>query len=263
MSIRRVDRGRNHWYVDTETGERVPSVTSIQRKAIPKQDILVPWAGRMSGDYVLDHWDELAAMLPSERWKAVSGAHKRSNEAAKIRGTKVHVLGAAVAAGEEVNVPAELVGYVEAYTQWLFDWDVNIQHSEAVVWSKTHGNVGTLDTIADLVHPDHHDDRQTWLIDNKTGNSVYDETGFQLTGYGGMDVILTWPNGADEPAVELPMPVIDRYGVVLIHESRYEFREIAVPPYRDFLYLQEAAAAIERNKGCVGEPLDPPIRMEF
>lgn len=260
MTIRRVDRGRNHWYED-ENGVRVPGVTTIQRKAIPKQDILVPWAGRMSGDYVIDHWDELVAMAPSERWKAVSGASRQINTAAKVKGTKIHALGAAVAAGEDVDVPAELVGYVEAYTEFLYDYDVQIFMSEAVVWSKTHGHCGTLDIGAAITY-DNRQGYEEWLLDVKTGSGVYDDVAFQLAGYRYAD---TWVDFSGPEPVEREMPTFDRCGVMHVREDGYSLHEVEVTEetYRGFLYLKASADAIEANEGAVGEPLDPPIRLEF
>lgn len=261
MTIIRVDRGRYHWYED-ENGVRVPGVTGVQSKGIPKQDILVPWAGRMSGDYVIDHWDELVAMAPSERWKAVSGASKRLSTAAKVKGTKVHTLGAAVAAGEEVVVPPELVGYVEAYTQFLYDYDAQIFMSEAVVWSKTHGHCGTLDMGASLLMEGHElSPREDFLLDVKTGSGVYDDVAFQLAGYRYAD---TWVDFSGPEPVEREMPTFDRCGVVHVREDGYSLHEVEVTEetYRGFLYLKASADAIEANKGAVGEPLDPPIRLE-
>lgn len=267
MTIRRVDRGRNHWYED-ENGVRVSGVTTIQSKAIPKQDILVPWAGRKSADHVIDHWDELVAMAPSERWKAVAGASKRSNTAAKVRGTKIHALGAAVAADEEVVVPPELVSYVEAYAQFLFDYDAQIFLSEAVAWSKTHGHCGTLDIGAHLFVGEIMGDleplrvREDWLLDVKTGSGVYDDVAFQLAGYRYAD---TWVDFSGPEPVEREMPSFDRCGVVHVREDGYSLHEVEVTEetYRGFLYLKASADAIEANKDAVGEPLDPPIRLEF
>jgi hypothetical protein len=263
VTIRRVDRGRNHWYED-ENGVRVPGVTTIQGKAIPKQDVLVPWAGRMSGDYVIDHWDELVAMPPSERWRAVAGASKRLNTAAKVKGTKIHTLGAAVAAGEEVAVPAELAGYVEAYTQFLFDYDATVFMSEAVVWSKTHGHCGTLDIGAGLLTADYGPEfsgNENWLLDVKTGSGVYDDVAFQLAGYRYAD---TWVDFSGDEPEERAMPTFDRCGVVHVREDGYSLHEVEVTEetYRGFLYLMASADAIEANRGAVGEPLDPPIRLE-
>lgn len=260
MTIRRVDKGANHWY--ELDGERVDGVTTIQRKAIPKQDILVPWAGRKAAECVLDEWDELVAMKPSERYKWVSTASKRNNDAAKARGRKVHTLGAAVSAGEEVHVPVELVGYVEAYTQFLYDYDVTVFLSEAVVWSKKHGHVGTLDMGASLlVDVDEYGlpiVRESWLIDVKTGNGVYDDVAFQLAGYRYAD---TWVDGEEERE----MPTFDRCGVLHVWDGGYALHEVEVTEetYRGFLYLKESAAAIKANKGAVGERLDPPTRVEF
>jgi hypothetical protein len=264
MTIRRVDRGRYHWYED-ENGVRVPGVTGIQSRAIPKQDILIPWATGLSGDCVIDHWDEIVAMPPSERRKFVAGASRRSNDAAKVKGTKVHTLGAAVSAGEEVVVPAELVGYVEAYTQFLFDYDAQIFLSEAVVWSKTHGYCGTLDMGVRLVVGRNEDGTivvETWLIDVKTGSGVYDDVAFQLAPYRNADV---WVDYSGLEPVEHEMPTFDRCGVLHVREDGYSLHEVEVTEetYRGFLYLQASAAAIKANEGAVGEPLDPPIRLEF
>jgi hypothetical protein len=269
VTIRRVDKGRYHWY-ENESGQRVPGVTGILDKAIPLQRVLTPWAGRQGGDYVLDYWDELVAMKPSERYKAVAYAHRRRNEAAKIKGTKVHVLGAAVAAGETVQVPAELVGYVEAYTQFLYDFDVTVFMSEAVVWSKVHGYCGTLDMGASLLVNTGLGGatyeswvRENWLIDVKTGSGVYDEVAFQLAPYRYADVWIEYPDEGDP--IEHEMPQFDRCGVLHVWDGGYHLKpvEAGEKAHRGFLYLKQAAEEIEANKGAVGEPLEPPIRMEF
>ncbi len=260
MTIKRVDRGRNHHYED-ENGVRIPGVTTIQGKAIPKQDILVPWAGRQSADHVIDHWDELVAMAPSERWKAVAGASKRTNTAAKDRGTKIHQYGAMVTEGHDVLVPPELAGYVEAYTQFLFDFDVTVFMSEAVVWSKTHGHCGTLD-IGALLTYGNRQGYEEWLLDVKTGSGVYDDVAFQLAGYRYSD---TWVDFSGTEPVEREMPTFDRCGVVHVREDGYSLHEVEVTEetYRGFLYLKASGEAIEANRGAVGEPLDPPIRLEI
>jgi hypothetical protein len=269
VTIRRVDKGRNHHY-ENEAGQKVPGVTGILSRSIPKQGVLTGWAGRQSGDYVLDHWDELVAMAPSERYRAVTYAHKRSNEAAKVKGTKVHVLGAAVASGAEVVVPPELVGYVEAYTQFLFDYDVTVFLDEAVVWSKVHGYCGTLDMGASLLMDTGLGGatyeswvRENWLIDVKTGSGVYDEVAFQLAAYRFADVTVDYPPSG-EP-YESKMPTFDRCGVLHVREDGYSLVPVDADEraFRGFLYLKQAAEEIEANKGAVGEPLEPPIRMEF
>jgi hypothetical protein len=203
-------------------------------------------------------------MLPSERWKAVSGASRRLNTEAKIRGSKIHALGAAVAAGESVVVPPELAGYVDAYTQFLWDYDVKVFMSEAVVWSKTHGHCGTLDIGATLLMPTEEIgilQAEDWLLDVKTGSGVYDDVAFQLAPYRYAD---TWVDFSGDEPEERAMPTFDRCGVVHVREDGYSLHEVEVTEetYRGFLYLMASADAIEANKGAVGEPLDPPIRLE-
>jgi hypothetical protein len=269
MTIRRVDKGRYHHYED-EAGQKIPGVTGILDKAIPLHQVLTPWAGRQAGDYVLDYWDELMTMKPSERYKAVANAHKRSNEAAKIKGTKVHVLGAAVASGAEVVVPAELAGYVEAYTQFLYDFDVDVFLDEVVVWSKVHGYCGTLDMGASLLMDAALGGatyeswvRESWLIDVKTGSGVYDNVAFQLAPYRFADVWIEYPDEGDP--IEHEMPVFDRCGVLHVREDGYDLVPVNADEraFRGFLYLKQAAEEIEANKGAVGEPIEPPTRTEF
>lgn len=258
MTIVRIDRGSNHWY--ELDGVRVPSVTGILRAAIPKQDILVPWAGRKSADYVIDNWEALTHMRPSERHKAVAGASKASNAAAAKKGTRVHLLGAELAVGNDVTVPPELAGHLEAYTQFLFDYNADVTQLEALAWSQKHGHVGTLDMGANIIVDGV---TESWLIDVKTGNNVYDEVAFQLAGYRYADTLVETDPVTGEP-VEKEMPQFDKCGVLHVRANGYSLHPVTVTEdtYRGFLYLKEAGAAIAANRYAVQEPLENPPLLD-
>src|SRR5690606_41327726 len=91
MSIRRVDRGKNHWYVDADSGDRVPGVTSITDGGLPKK-ALINWAGNATAEYAVDHWAELSELAPSARLKRLQGGRYEAKDAAANKGTRVHAL---------------------------------------------------------------------------------------------------------------------------------------------------------------------------
>ena len=69
-TTRIITRGRGHSY--ELDGEKVPGVTTILSKGVPKP-ALVDWAARMAADYAINHWDELATQPLSDR----HDAHRR------------------------------------------------------------------------------------------------------------------------------------------------------------------------------------------
>lgn len=250
MAIQRRNHGRGHSYIDTDTGEKKRSVTTIL-KGVPKH--LEKWAAETTANYAVDHWDELAEMLPTERLKVMYGARTRQLRAASTRGTKIHSLASKLVAGESVEMPPDLEPYVLAYVDFLNDFDVQPILVEAVVVSHEHDYCGTLDLAAGLLTADTLD-RETWLLDVKTGNGVYGEAALQLAGYGFADA---W---VDDDGSERVMPIIDRYGVVHLSPDGYELLPVVVGErqYRQFLYAAEMVAFAEEARELIGEPIPAP-----
>jgi hypothetical protein len=153
MKIVRKDNGRNHWYIDTETGERVPGVTSILGDGLPKK-ALINWAANSTAEYAIDNWDELAGLAPSVRLKKMQGGRYEAKDEAANRGTQVHKMGERLIAGETVTVPDLLRPYVDSYVRFLDEFQLRARYVEAVVYSATHRYVGTLDIIGDILLPD-------------------------------------------------------------------------------------------------------------
>lgn len=250
MAIKRKNHGRGHSYIDTDTGEKIRSVTTML-DGVPKK-ALVKWAADTTANYAIDHWDELNAMLPSERLKAMTGARTAKLNAASAKGTKVHALASKLVAGESVTMPPELEPYVLAYVDFLNDFQVEALLVEAVVVSHTHRYCGTLDLIADLLTEE---GSQAWLLDIKTGAGVYGESALQLAGYGFADA---W---VDDDGNEDKLPVIDRYGVVHLRpDQTYELLPLTVGErqHRQLLYAAEMVDLLAESRDLVGEPIPAP-----
>lgn len=250
MAIQRRNHGRGHSYIDTETGEKKRSVTTILN-GVPKH--LEKWAAETTANYAVDHWAELDGMLPTERLKLMYGARTRQLRAASTRGTKIHAIGSKLVTGAAVEMPSDLEPYVLAYVDFLNDFDVQPILTEAVVVSHEHDYCGTLDLLGDLLTTDMLA-RENWLLDIKTGKGVYGEAALQLSGYGFADA---W---VDTDGTEHPMPPIDRYGVVHLSPTGYELLPVVVGErqHRQFLYAAEMVAFAEEARDLIGEPIPAP-----
>jgi hypothetical protein len=252
MAIKRRNHGRGHSYIDTDTGEKIRSVTAILG-GIPKP-ALVKWAAETTANYALDNWDELNAMPPSERLKAMYGARTKVLQAASKKGTTIHALASKLVADEAVDMPDGLEPYVLAYVQFLDDFGVKPILVEAVVVSHEHTYCGTLDLVAGLLTADG-SDYETWLLDIKSGSGVYGETALQEAGYGFADA---W---VDDDGTEHPMPIVDRYGVVHLRpDQTYELLPLTVGErqHQQFLYAGQICEFLDEARDLVGEPIPAP-----
>lgn len=252
--IRRVDRGRSHWYEDTDTGQRVPGVTTWTDKGVPKP-ALVNWAGTATAEYAVDNRERLAELTPSAHLKELQGARYAAKDAAANKGTKVHKVAERLVAGEEVPIPEGLEGHVESYVRFLDEFDVQPVLVEALVYSPTHGYCGTLDLVADLVDPDDPAERVRWLLDIKTNRSgIFGETALQLAGYRFAEVRV------DEDGTEHDMPEVDMAGAVHVRADGYNLipLEVSETQHRKFLYVAQVADFVEHSRDLVGEPIAPP-----
>lgn len=265
MTIRRVNRGKGHSYVDDTTGLKIPGVTTIIGDGVPKP-ALVNWAGNTTAEYAVDHWEELTAMPPAARLKVLTKARYESNDAAKNRGTQVHKLAEALVRGDRVAIPDGLEGYVESYVKFLDDFDVRPVEVERTVYSQTHRTCGTLDLIADLLDPEdlaidpEVRSRVRWLIDVKTGRGgVYGETALQLAGYRFSEFMVTEDGELED------MPEVDACGVVHVTANGYELIPVEASDveYRYFLYVQQVGQFLANSRDLIGQPVVSPQSSIF
>jgi hypothetical protein len=223
MTIKSRKFGTGHaYYVD---GEKVPGVTTVL-KVLPLN--LAGWAARTTAEYALDNWATLSDMTPSARLRAMEGARHGVRDRAARRGTEVHKLGEALVDGQEVKVPDELAGHVQAYRDWLDTIQPAVIATELVVASRTHRYCGRADLVADLpellIGPELIKPAR-WLLDLKTSASgVWPESALQATAYRNAEVYVH----PDHPDDEQPMELlgIERAGVVWIKSDACELRPV-------------------------------------
>lgn len=268
MKIQRVNRGRNHWYVDLDTDTRIPGVTTINGNGLPKPALL-NWAGDATAEYAIDNWDTLAKLPLSERLKKIKGGRYEKRDAAANKGSEIHALAERLAAGERVTVPDHLTGYVQSCVRFLDEFDVRPIHVEAVVYSETQRHVGTLDLIADVLLPDlpkyehiprRGDGYARGLFDWKTGKSgIFGDVALQLSPYR-FSEHLVLPDGE-----VIPMPEVDFCAGIHLRADGYDCKplECTDDVYRDFLYVKEVARIVAGLPDLVGESIDPPTASTY
>ena len=272
MKIVRTDNGRNHWYTDTETGDRLPGVTKILDQGLPKK-ALINWAGTATAEYAVDHWDELAELAPSARLKKLQGGRYAAKDEAANRGTQVHKMGERLIAGEAVVVPDLLRPYVDSYVHFLDEFQLRARHVEAVVYSEAHRYVGTLDIFGDILLPDmpeyadqpRDDDGYVCsaLIDTKTNRSgIFGETALQLAGYRFAQYMQPDPR---DPETAFPMPEVTWTGALWIRPDGYSLVPVTAgeDQHRAFLYAQQVGIFDQGARDLVGEPIEPPTASRY
>lgn len=247
MTARRINRGRGHSYeID---GDRVIGITTAISNGLPKA-ALINWAAGITADCALDRWDELAELRPSERRKILERARWDHRDQASERGTRAHALVQQLALGQEVDVPDDLRGHVDAYLLFVDEWQPREILIERPVFSRRHRYAGTPDLIADLV------DGQTWLLDFKTGDKgVYPEVALQLAAARFAEFVI------DEDGAELPVPKVDAAGAIWLRADGYDLIPAAadVEAFGLFLRAKTIADYVAQDRDrWLGDALRPP-----
>lgn len=247
----RIDRGRGHSYL--LDGRKVPGVTTIIGNGLPKP-ALINWAGNVTAEYAVDHWDELGTESPSKRIALLKKARYIDRDAAANRGTQVHRLAEQLVRNIEVDVPDELAGHVDSYLKFLADWDPQPVLVEASVFSRKQRYGGTLDLVADLPNIG-----KRLLLDVKTNRSgPFGEVALQLAAYRYADFYI------DDDLTEHDMPAVDGCGVIWVRSDGYELVPVTADEhqFRSFLYVAQVAQFADTSRDLIGEALTPPRLQE-
>lgn len=211
--VRRINAGSGHRY--TINGKPATGVTTAL-KALDKP-ALVYWSARTVAEYVADNIDGLLDRLYYaggrepfiNHLKAIP--NQKRNDAAG-RGTSVHSVADLIHKGQFEDVPEELAPYIDAYLEFLSDFDAKVLHSEFVVAHKDLMYAGTADSIIEVKHPEL---TGTGLFDIKTGKGVYGDFALQAAAYRFAQVMLI-------DGEEQPLPKIDFAAVIHLSEDGYE-----------------------------------------
>lgn len=243
--IRRVDTAKGHYYKDAN-GSRVPGVTTILG-ALPK-DGLINWAGSATAAAAVNRWEELADLPPATRLKELETARYKDRDLAGKRGTEVHTYAEHLINGEEVTVPDELVGHVEAYAKFLDVFKVEPVAVEFGVAHYRHGYAGTCDLIADVNVP--RLGRKRLLMDIKTARSgIWGDNALQLAAYRYAEVVIGDP--------ERPVPEVDGCAGIHVRGDGADLVPVTADEavFRAFLYVKQVYEFEKVSRDLVGEPI--------
>lgn len=244
-SARRINRGRGHSYeLDFE---RVPGITTVLDKGVPKP-ALINWAADETAGYAVDHWAELDELTPSKRLAVLQRARFETRDAAAVRGTNVHAIAQRLAAGEELDVPEELIGHVDAYLGFVRDWQPVEILVEAPVFSRRWRYAGTPDLFATLA------DGKTWILDWKTSaKGIFPDNVLQLAAARFAEFVVV-------DGVEVPVPEVDAAGCVWLRADGYDLVPVAADEqaFRVFLYARQVHDfAMSEREDWIGDVLPP------
>lgn len=245
---RRIDKvafGKPTHYYEDANGKRIPGVTTILNEGLPKP-ALINWAANATAEAAVNRWDELTDMGPADRLKILKAARYADRDAAAKRGTEVHDLAEKLMLGQEVTVPDELRGHVEAYVKFLDDWQPEPVLTEVTVINYTHGYAGTLDMVMDCRS-------QRVLADIKTTRSgIYGETALQLAAYRYAEVYLTADGEKD-------LPDIDDTWAIWVRGDGYSVIPVNTSPavFDDFRRVAATARAAKRLSAYVLPEVEP------
>jgi len=293
VKVIRKNHGRGHSYIDLDTGEKLPGVTTITSGGTPK-DALINWAADATAAYAVDNWEALTPLGPAARLTRLKKGRYEDRDAAGKRGTEVHALGEQLIKGERVTVPDELVGHVNAYTQFLDEFQARevfvevpsdeetgspdrYPMTEAVVYSEKGRYVGTLDLIADIVLPDMReyediprdaDGYVRALLDLKTSRSgIFGETALQIAAYRYCDaMILGDARTMDNPTrTEVDMPHVDFTAAIHIRSDGYDLIPVKADEqaFLTFRYAKMIYRYDQSSRDLVGAPIVPPTASAY
>lgn len=290
---RRQNHGRGHSYLID--GTKAPGVTTLLG-GIPK-NALVGWAAGTVGDFVTDRvqlvdghivadevLDDLVKIgrernRPIPDWReankiprtkvadALKGLPYVERDAAANRGTEVHRLAQRLAEGEEITVPPELAGHVDAYLRFRDEWGPYDEQVEFIGVNRTCGYMGTGDLLCRLRHAP---SLGLALIDLKTNRSgPFGETGLQLAGYRYFETIV------GDDGDEQPMPEVESTLCLWLRADGYDLYPFEAGPaqHRMLLYAGQVADFVAanapgepppwvRSTRTKGEALPPPRKAE-
>jgi len=245
VSFTRKDHGRGHsYYLD---GVKLDGVTTIIGNGLPKP-ALVKWAAKSAAELAVNEWDALAELPVSERLNRIAKGPDIARDTAAVRGTRVHALAEPLARGEEVGIPEDLAGHVDACVKFLNDFEPVTIYAERPVYHEQYLYAGTFDLLAEI-------GGKVWLLDWKTNKSgPFGDTAFQLAAYR-YATHFQHPDGDVEP-----MPPVDECGVVWLRSDGYDLHPYHADPgvFRQFLYIQQVARAAGECRDYRGDALTAP-----
>ncbi len=225
-------------------GKPIPGVTTIigvlDKPAIPK------WAAGQVAEYVADHPDGVETLRQMGRGpmiQALKGLPWQKRDDAGTRGNILHDYAERLLHGHDVEVDDEHIPVMENALRFMEDWQIKPLLIEAPVGSREHWWAGTLDLIAEYVHPVT-GEPGTAVMDWKSGKALYPEYAWQLAAYGHAEFTGL---GGDEA----PIPECGAAFGVQIRADDYDVAPFAFGPdiYQEFLAIRRTFDIAKKGRG--------------
>lgn len=202
-----------------------------------------------------DEWDTLTAAEAIERLRK---HHRGVWDDKANRGTAVHAMAHDWARGNEIDVPPDCAAYIDALEQFYADWRPTwVALERSVIYpDPIDGYGGSFDAIGDL------SDGRRWLLDIKTGASVYPDTALQLAAYRAAPYMGVYDDKGELTGTET-MPAVQACGVLhLCDNGSYGLIPMQAGPdeFAFFLHARRLWAWGSASKKVIGEPLAAPDR---
>lgn len=229
--VNTIKRGGSRFYVEPETGQKVPGVTSVIGM-LPK-DFLRYWAAKEVAQTAVDELGTLVQMVLNDPSAAVDHLKKapdRNTRKAADIGTAAHDLFERQARGETLGrVHPDLEPFTRHFDEFLQVAQPEYHFLEETVWSDKHGYAGSFDAFATI------NGERVW-IDNKTTRSgIHEEVGIQLAAYRFAEHILR------EDGSRVPMPKADGGAVLHVRPEGWKLVPVRADEemFEVFLHLRE------------------------
>ncbi|MEU1071852.1 MULTISPECIES: hypothetical protein [unclassified Streptomyces] len=219
------------YYTDPAGGPDLVSVTNVLDTSVNKTRALMPWAVKVTLEWVLDHRMEVARRAITDRaelTKQLKEIHKQARDEASDLGTLIHQAAEKRLLRAPFAVSREVAPYLHQLELFLGYWGVDIdKHVEAAEITCFHRRLGYAGTADLMIWLPTGEDRslELWLIDFKTSatrsaKAVYPENTQQLAALRYCQTVLL-PDDTEQP-----MPKIQRAGVLNLRAKSHALVEM-------------------------------------
>ncbi len=228
------DNGR--YYTDPAGGPDLVSVTNVLDTSVNKTRSLMPWAVKVTLEWIFEHRMEVARRAITDRaelTKQLKQIHQDVRTKASDLGTDIHRAAEQWLLGAPFAVTREVAPYLAQLEKFLDFWGVDVdKHVEAAEITCLHRRLGYAGTADLMIWLPTGEGRalELWLIDFKTSatrsaKEVYPENTQQLAALRYCETVLL-PDDTEQP-----MPKIQRTGVLNLRAKSHALVEM--PAGRD------------------------------
>ncbi|QPB09788.1 DNA helicase [Streptomyces phage Shady] len=247
-----IQRGGSRFYVNADTQEKVPGVTSVVGM-LPKP-FLQFWNAKMVAELAVDSLPFVQQMAERDRQGAIDylkGAARRYTKTRAEIGSDAHDLFERLIRGEYVprRLHPDMQPYADNFREFLDVVQPELIRAEDVAWSDTHKYAGSFDALLRIKDED--GTAVTVLADWKTSKATYPDVALQMAAYGFADKLI------DPDGNESPMPHIDAAAVLHITPEQWAFKPVRFDQevFSHFLTLRKTFDwDREVSKSVIGKP---------